>query len=185
MINIIHILGASGSGTTTLAMAIQKEFGHTHLDTDDYLWVPTNPRYTTKRIRTERQKMLKNDISKNEKCVISGSMCSGINGWGDIFIPLFDLVIFIDTPTDLRIKRLKEREFSKFGNRILPGGDMYENHTAFIEWAKTYDMAGLEQRSRALHMEWMEKLVCPTIIVDGTLSTACILLQIEEDEQIR
>jgi cytidylate kinase len=39
----IHILGASGSGTTTLGSAIAQAYGHVHLDTDDYYWVPTDP----------------------------------------------------------------------------------------------------------------------------------------------
>ncbi|WP_313342455.1 AAA family ATPase [Sedimentibacter sp.] len=180
MVNIIHIFGASGSGTTTLGKAIYENYGHIHLDTDNYFWVPTDPPYTTKRNRNERQRLLNNDINKNEKCVISGSLCGRGDGWGDIFIPLFDLVIFIDTPMDVRIKRLEERELNKFGNRILPGGDMYDNHTAFIEWAKTYDTGGLEQRSRVLHMQWMEKLTCKTVTVDGTLSPYQILLQIDK-----
>lgn len=37
MINITHIFGASGRGTTTLAKAIHETFGHIHLDTDDFL----------------------------------------------------------------------------------------------------------------------------------------------------
>ena len=57
---------------------------------------------------------------------------------------------------------------------------MHDKHTAFIEWAKTYDTAGTEQRSRALHMQWMEKLPCPVIIVDGMLSTTCIISQLNE-----
>jgi adenylate kinase family enzyme len=176
VVNIIHIFGASGSGTTTLAIAIHEAFGHTHLDTDDYFWVHTDPPYTIKRPRDERQRSLKTHIAQSKKCVISGSL----DGWGDIFIPLFDLVIFVDTPTDVRIKRLQEREYGRFGDRILPGGDMYDNHTAFIEWAKAYETAGLDQRSRALHMQWMTKLSCTTVIVDGTLSMGCILSQLSE-----
>lgn len=57
---------------------------------------------------------------------------------------------------------------------------MYDNHTVFIKWAEMYDVAGLEQRSRTLHIQWMEKLVCPTITVDGTLSIDCILAHIDE-----
>ena len=34
----IHILGASGSGTTTLAQALSTVLHNTHLDTDDYFW---------------------------------------------------------------------------------------------------------------------------------------------------
>ena len=39
----IHILGASGSGTSTLAKAISLRHGHRFLDTDDFYWKPTDP----------------------------------------------------------------------------------------------------------------------------------------------
>lgn len=68
----------------------------------------------------------------------------------------------------MRIERLKQREYNHFGDRILLGGDMYKNHIEFLEWAAKYDTAGIEQRSRALHTEWLKKINCPVIIVDGT-----------------
>lgn len=162
--NIIHIFGASGSGTTTLSRAISETWGHTHFDSDDYFWLPTDPMYKTKRESSERQKLLSTDIAKANKCVITGSLC----GWGDIFIPIFELVIFVDTPTEIRIERLKERERLQFGDRILPGGDMYENHNEFIEWAARYDTVGFEQRSRVVHIEWLKTVTCLVINVDGS-----------------
>lgn len=36
------IIGASGSGTTTHAIAFSKVTDFTHLDADDYYWNPTN-----------------------------------------------------------------------------------------------------------------------------------------------
>jgi adenylate kinase family enzyme len=164
MIKAIHILGASGSGTTTLGRAISEKFGYTHLDTDDYFWLPTNPPFTMPRETKERQHLLSEDMMKVDKCAISGSLC----GWGDIFIPIFDLVIYIDTPTEIRIQRIEQRELARFGGRILSSGDMYDKHIDFIEWAKTYDTAGVDQRSRALHMEWLKKITCPVVFVDGT-----------------
>ncbi|MEN6313971.1 MAG: GrpB family protein [Clostridiaceae bacterium] len=161
---IVHILGASGSGTTTLGKAISEKYGFKHLDTDDFFWLPTDPKYTTKRESSERQGLLSEAIAKAERCVISGSLC----GWGDIFIPKFELVILIEAPPEVRIERLKQREYNHFGDRILSGGDMYENHIEFLEWAAKYDTAGIEQRSRALHIEWLKKINCPIIIVDGT-----------------
>lgn len=161
---IVHILGASGSGTTTLGKAISEKHGFKHLDTDDYFWLPTDPKYTTKREPTERQRLLSEAIEKAERCVISGSLC----GWGDIFIPKFELVILVETPQEVRIERLKQREYNHFGDRILSSGDMYENHIEFLEWAAKYDTAGIEQRSRVLHTEWLRKINCPIIIVDGT-----------------
>lgn len=161
---IVHILGASGSGTTTLGKAISEKHGFKHLDTDDFYWLPTDPKYTIKREPSERQRLLSEAISKAERCVISGSLC----GWGDIFISKFELVILVETPTQVRIERLKQREYNNFGDRILPGGDMYQSHIEFLEWATKYDTAGIEQRSRALHSEWLKKVNCPVIIIDGT-----------------
>lgn len=161
---IVHILGASGSGTTTLGKAISEKYSFKHLDTDDFFWLPTDPKYTTKREPSERQRLLSEAIAKAERCVISGSLC----GWGDIFIPKFELVILVETPPEVRIERLKQREYNHFGDRILPGGDMYENHIEFLDWATKYDTAGIEQRSRVLHTEWLKKINCPIIIVDGT-----------------
>lgn len=178
--NIIHVFGAAGSGTTTIARAIHNRFGHVHLDTDNYFWVPTDPPYIIKRSPLERQQLLKVDIAKHERCVISGSLCGRGDCWGDIFIPLFDLAIFVDAPTDVRIKRIQEREYEEFGDRILPGGDMYENHSDFISWARSYDTGGINQRSRALHLKWMENLTCPILMVDGTKQVIDVLSTIEK-----
>lgn len=50
---------------------------------------------------------MKNDIAKSDKVIISGSLVD----WGDELIPLFTLVIRLDTATDIRIERLKRREY--------------------------------------------------------------------------
>ena len=71
-----------------------------------------------------------------------------------------------DTPT--RLARIREREYRKFGERILPGGDMYETHMNFLKWATGYDDGGLNTRSRAKHDAWESMLQCPILRVDGT-----------------
>lgn len=174
MTNIIHIVGASGAGTTTLGQALEREYGYKWLDTDGFFWAPTDPPFVKSLPREDRVKLLTAAMKEYPKCAISGSLC----GWGDVFIPKFDLVVFVDTPTDIRIKRLQKRETERFGDRIRPGGDMYENHAEFIEWAKTYDTAGTDQRSRAMHEEWFGKLSCPLLRVDGTKSVDELVMQI-------
>ncbi len=161
--NAIHILGASGSGTTTLAKAISGYYGFLHLDADDFFWEKTNPPFTRKRAYANRQTLMAEAIAGAEKCVISGSM----EGWGNIFIPQLELVIYVHTPTEVRIERLRRREREKFGSRILPGGDMYENHEEFIKWASAYDFGGLEIRSARLHKEWLKQITCPVVTLDG------------------
>ena len=43
---------------------ISEELGYKFMDTDDYFWLPTNPRYTTKRSKEERLALMKKDISE-------------------------------------------------------------------------------------------------------------------------
>lgn len=163
MYTVIHILGASGSGTTTLGRAIADRWGVAHLDTDDYFWLPTDPPYTAKRDIADRIALIRADIHRHGKCVLTGSLC----GWGDELIPEFSLVVFVVTPTDVRVARLRDRERAKFGERILPGGDMHGEHEKFIAWAASYDGGGLEMRSRIRHEQWLEGLPCPIVRVDG------------------
>ena len=167
--NIIHIYGASGSGTSTLGRKICKELGYTFMDTDDYFWLPTNPKYTTKRSVEERLEMMKHDIEQAENVVISGSLVD----WGDVLIPLFTLAIRIVTSTDIRIQRLKEREKVAFGSRIEVGGDMYEQHIEFIRWASEYDIGGIDMRSKAKHDEWQKLLQCELLVLNGADDLDC------------
>ncbi len=46
--SVIHIYGASGSGTTTLARYLGSRLGYDVMDTDDYYWLPFDPPYTKK-----------------------------------------------------------------------------------------------------------------------------------------
>lgn len=163
--HVIHIYGASGSGTSTIGKFIADKLGYFFMDTDDYFWEPTNPPYTIKRKISDRITLMKNDIAKHSGVVISGSLVD----WGDELIPLFTLVIRVETDTAIRIERLKRRERENFGNRIDFGGDMYENHREFLSWAASYDSGGLDIRSKAKHDEWQKQVRCHQILLDGSL----------------
>ena len=180
MTNIIHIVGASGAGTSTLGQALEQKYGYKWLDTDNYFWQPTDPPFMKSRPREERVALLTADLEKHPKCVVSGSL--GV--WGDVFIPRFDLVVFVDTLTDIRIERLKKREYERFGERVCEGGDMYEEHIGFIKWAKKYDIMKPPERCRKLHEEWFKLLKCPLLRVDGTKPVDELLKIIRMEQRI-
>ena len=163
MKNVIYIYGASGSGTSTLGRKISEELGYKFMDTDDYFWMPTNPKYTTKRSKEERLALMKKDISEADNVVLSGSL----ENWGDELIPLFTLAIRLVTDTEIRIERIRIREKQKFGDRIMPDGDMYETHMEFIKWARKYDTGSANMRSKARHDEWQKLLLCKQIVLNG------------------
>lgn len=159
----IHIMGAAGSGTSTLGEVLSKVLPHTHFDTDDYFWIT---KFTEQRKVPERREMLKKDLLLYDKWILSGAVC----GWGDNFKPCFDLVIFLWIPQDIRLARLQQREFERYGNEVLAGGEKYDQSKAFLEWASLYDHAGMEVRSKALHEHWMAELACPILRIEGDYS---------------
>lgn len=177
MIHRIHILGASGSGTSTLGRAFAECLQCPHLDTDDYFWLLTDPPFTHQRERTQRQRLLMDDLIAHDSWVLSGSLC----GWGDVAIPLFALVVFLWVPHDVRMERLRQREVARFGERILPGGDMYESSQAFLAWAAVYDEGGVDIRSRRLHDQWLRALPCPILCCEGesTIEEHLAVLRVE------
>lgn len=164
----IHILGASGSGTTTLGRALAEALHCPHLDADDFFWLPTEPPFQRVRDRNERQRLLGEALAKSASWVLSGSLC----GWGDRFIPTFDLVVFLWIPHDARMRRLREREAGRYGqDAIGPGGCMHQQHAEFLAWAGAYDEGDLTMRSRRLHEAWLGQLKCPVLCLEGEMPT--------------
>jgi hypothetical protein len=125
--------------------------------------LPTDPPFTAKRETTLRQKLLMDDLTAHTSWLVSGSLC----GWGDVAIPLFELVVFLWLPADIRIERLRQRERERYGERIMPGGDRYEQSQAFLDWAASYDDGGLDIRSRQLHEQWLSTLPSPIVCMEG------------------
>ena len=159
----VHIFGGAGSGTSTLGRYICSRTGWFFMDTDDYYWEDTAVPYTVKREIPDRIALIVRDIESHDNIVLSGAL----SGWGDVLIPYFTLAVRVETDQEIRLERLRKREREHFGSRIDPGGDMYDNHREFIEWAAQYEEGGLDIRSRARHDEWQKLLQCPLVEVDG------------------
>ena len=91
--------------------------------------------------------------------MLSGSLC----GWGDVFIPLFDLVVFIYLPPEIRMARLAQREVGRYGaDAIAPGGVHRAQYEAFMAWAAAYETVSVE-RNRTMHEQWLTTLPCPVL----------------------
>jgi len=71
MMHRIHILGASGSGTTALGRVLTEFLHFPHCETADYFWQPTDPPFTQREC-TARQQLLMDDITAQDSWVVSG-----------------------------------------------------------------------------------------------------------------
>ncbi|VXD01403.1 conserved hypothetical protein [Enterobacterales bacterium 8AC] len=160
-INKIHIMGASGSGTTSIAARLSKITHYQHVDTDDIYWHATTPPFSVAREYVERQQLLSATLAARPRWILSGSLC----GWGDIVIPYFDLVVYVYVKHDVRIDRIRKREWARYGAAIAPGGEYYEQSQRFIAWASAYETSTTVSRNAYKHKKWLEKITCPVVAV--------------------
>ncbi len=87
---------------------------------------------------------------------------------GDEIIPQFDLVVFLTTPHDLRLQRLRARDSALGADAVAPGGWRHDETEAFIDWASHYEDGTREGRCLALHQIWLARLPCPVVRLDGS-----------------
>lgn len=95
----VHILGASGSGVSTLGTNLSTTLSIPVFDVDDYFWMPTNPPFTTKRPISDRIALIKPLLASAQEehggWILAGSMGT----WGGELMEDVEHVIFVDTPT--------------------------------------------------------------------------------------
>lgn len=158
----IIIFGSAGSGKTTLGRMVADKLNYTYFDIDDYIWrKDTNNPYTVMYTKEEKINNLMNDIYKHEHFVMAGSMDS----FNEPFVPLFDLAVHLTAPAKIRVKRVNYRAIKNYGNRVLQGGDMYEDHLKFLESIAKYDTNG--SPSMKVHLAWGNSLPCKVLHLNG------------------
>jgi len=150
----VLILGASGTGTTTLGRLLGETPDYFFSDSDHYYWEPTNPPFEKPRSRDERIQLLEELVHTRSKFIVSGSIC----GWGDILIPHLKTVLFLEAPTELRIERIIQREELRYSKEnIMTGSIHHEKLQAFLDWSRAYE-TGDVSRTRKLHETWLNNL---------------------------
>jgi adenylate kinase family enzyme len=159
----IHILGASGSGTSTLGAALAWCLGVPHTDADSLYWLPTDPPFTTPRPPQERQALLSRKLPVSEPWVFSGAATR----WTASLEPYCHLVVFLHLDPAVRMARLRQREAARYGARISPNGDMAAINAAFIAWADAYDNAGSLRNGRQTHEAWLADQPAPVLRLDS------------------
>lgn len=153
----VLVLGASGSGTSTLGAALASSLGCGWLDLDDFYWEKTEPPFTKKRNRGVRLDLIHTELDKQQDVVVSGSPLT----WGAAVEDAFDAIVFVTLDTATRLQRLRSRELARRG---VVNED-------FLAWAARYDDEHFDGRSRAAHEAWLATKLCLVVRVDGTIAT--------------
>lgn len=167
MIHGIAVVGANGSGKTTLGGYLADLLGYQHMDIEDYYFKKSVIPYADPRTREEVKELLLADMKKYDRFVLSA-----VNGdFGNEINALYGCVVYIKAPLEIRLERVKQRAVDKFGSRVLKGGDMYEQEQDFFEFVSVRTMDKTD--------EWLQRMECPVIYVDGTEPIAHNAIKIE------
>ena len=155
----ILICGLNGSGKSTLGKTLADRMGYEFIDNEDLFFPKTDPLYPFSGSRSEEEviRLLEEKISANHRFIFAAVR----GNYGDKLIASLDHIVLIEVPKQIRSRRVRDRSFQKFGNRILPGGDLYEKESKWFSFA--------DSRPDAYVTEWLETLDCPVIRIDGTL----------------
>lgn len=176
--NGICLFGLNGSGKSTLAHALAKRIHYFEMDVEDYYfpeqrksrkWAMDNDNiivtehlgnipFSVSRTKEEVQNALIKDMQIHQKFIISGVTMN----WNEDIRSRMDIAFWVQTPLEERLKRIKMREEKRFGERVLPGGDMYIQQMGFREVVENRDPKTVEESAK--------RLQCPVIVLDGTIS---------------
>lgn len=112
--------------------------------------------------------MITNELLKNKDWILGGSIID----WGENVFPDFDLVVFLYLPKEIRIERLKRREYIRYGNVIYTDLARRNQFGKFLTWATDYDVnSGIANRTLDAHEKWMRILNSSILRLSGDLTT--------------
>ena len=151
----IIMCGLNGSGKSTLGKVLAERLHFYFIDNEDLYFPKTDPIYiyAAPHTREEVKNLFFNEIKAHKNFVFSSVK-------GDYGESIYQYAVLIDVPKDIRIERVKNRSFQKFGSRMLSGGDLYEQEQRFFDLVKS--------RAEDTVEKWVQSLNCPIIRIDGT-----------------
>ncbi len=176
----IAIVGLNGSGKSTLGHALAKTLNLYEIDVEDYYFPEQRESrkatldgkygvdcsylgdmpYSVPRTKEEVEEAISKEVLAHPRYVMTGVTIN----WNAEILSTIKHVFWLRTETEERVRRVKEREEKRWGDRVTEGGDMYEQQKSFCEL-----IAGLtEDKVRRS----IGKLDCKLIQLDGSRSVS-------------
>ena len=184
----IAIVGLNGSGKSTLGHALAKELGYFEIDVEDYYFpeqkesrqaalegkydvkcnYPGEIPYSEARSKSEVNQAIANTILSHEKYILCGVTIN----WSDEILSTIQKVFWLKVNSDERVLRVKDREEKRWGERVLAGGDMFEQQDLFRNLIGGFS----EQKV----LDSLVNVECEVVELDGTLPISINLQIIKE-----
>lgn len=150
----ILICGLNGAGKSTLGRLLADQLSCPFIDSEDLYFSGTT--YTAPRSREEAVRILE------ERTSDGNFVFAAVRGeYGPTFLSRVDTAVLIELPRRIRLQRVRDRSFRRFGERMLPDGDLYEQEQSWFRM--------VESRPEDYVRTWLDTFPCRLIRVDGML----------------
>ena len=152
------ICGMNGSGKSTLGRALAESLGWRFIDNEDLYFPKADPAhpFAVERTQEEVERLLLAEVRRDERFVFAAVR----GNYGAAVLPYYKAAVLVEVPRKTRLERVQARFFAKFGERMLPGGDLYESEKRF------YDLVAARPEDYATR--WLDTVDIPVLRVDGT-----------------
>lgn len=154
----IVLCGLNGAGKSTLGRALAEKLRFHFIDIEDLYFPKTDPSYlySDPRSTEEVTALLRQELAQHPQFILAAVRAN----YDPALYACFKCAVYLEVPKALRLQRVRARSYEKFGERMRPGGDLYEEEEAFFRFC--------EHREETLVTEWLERLPCPVLRCDGT-----------------
>lgn len=155
--NGIIITGLNGGGKSTVCKLLAEKMNYFSMDVEDYYFIDSDIPYSKFHTHEQTKKLMLDDIAKHNNFVLATVNCD----WGEEIASMCKLAVVLNAPLDIRMERIKKREYEKFQDRILQGGDLFESQQKFHNKVLVRDEKHIEKQ--------MQFITCPVLELDATL----------------
>ncbi len=149
------ILGLNGCGKTTVGRIAAEKLGLLLMDAEDY-YFPVRGDYSISRTQEEAHRLMEADATAYGGFVLCCVRCSIT----EALLQQIRLAIVLRAPATVRAQRIVHREEERFGDRVLPGGALYESQQRFRAFAAA--------RTEETVDESLSRLRCPAVEMDAS-----------------
>lgn len=154
----ILLCGLNGAGKSTIGRILAERMSWQFIDNEDLYFPKENASYLFSNPRSKEEviHLLEEKIEEDDRFVFAA-----VKGdYGEKLLKKLDYVVLIEVPKETRMERVKMRSAQKFGDRIQEKGDLADTENAWF--------SVVNSRPENFVTEWLERVPCPVIRIDGT-----------------